>query len=86
MNYLDVEKIISKTYLSAGDISMICGISVSQARKHLKAIEQEMKQKGLLLPKKGYVPTERILKRFGLSLELIHKEADIERRKKDEVS
>lgn len=85
MNYLQVEKIISKTYLNALDVSVICGISISQARKHIKAVENEMKQKGLILPKRANVPTERILKRLGLSIELIHREAEIERRKSNET-
>jgi len=77
MNYLEIEQVISKPYITAKEISMIYPVGITNARKVVDAICRDMEAKGTPLPKarKKLVPTERVLKKLGLNAELIHREA-----------
>ncbi len=75
--FIDQEKVISKSWISAEDIMILAPLSFANARKVVKEIQSEMKSKGepYFDYRPAVVPTNKVLKYLGFKAEYIRKEA-----------
>ena len=63
-----MEEILNKLYLTANDVCQLMPISYTQALEYIKIVQEEMKEKGYIVPKskEKLALTKIFRKRFGI--------------------